>query len=151
VAALTAAVLVNTIWVNTHPYTVRDAGRLYESHRAAYDAVGEALFRAGEGRYWRSMPEDFPAEISRELDEALRAGRWGTDGAWYAELGIRGTPAVLFHLYGEEIDSGDGGKGWRYQHLAYIPETDGLVFPNEHTEEIVPLAEGWYLYTETVL
>lgn len=149
--AIIAAALVNFLWVNTNPYTPQDAQRLYERHQTAYDAVGEALLRDGEGRYWASMPEDFPEEIFWELDEALRAGRWMTDGVWYAEIGIHDTPVVLFHLYGEEFDSGDGGRGWRYQSLAYIPEADGLAFANEHTERVTPLSEDWYLYFEIML
>lgn len=151
VAVVVIAVLVNVLWVNTHPYTPDSARRLYESHRTAYDAVGEALLRAGEGRYWSSRPEDFPEKISRELDEVLRAGRWAAGAVWYTEIGIHDTPAVLFHLYGEEFPSGDGGSAWRYQHLAYIPEAGGLAFFNEHTEQTVPLAEDWYLYTEVML
>lgn len=151
VAAVMLAALANIFWVNSHPYTPQGAWRLYQGHRAAYDAVGEALLRAGEGRYWAQDSAAFPAGIARELDEVLRAGHWGTDGVWCAELGANNTPAVLFFLYGEEFPSGDGSKAWRYQHLAYIPEAEGLDFPNEHTEQAVPLAEDWYLYTEVML
>lgn len=151
VAAVIIAALASVIWINTQPYSPQSARRLYQRHQAAYDAVGEALLRAGEGRYWGSRPEDFPEGISRELDEVLRAGRWTAGAVWYTEIGIHDTPAVLFHLYGEEFPSGDGGNAWRYQYLAYIPEAGGLAFFNEHTEQAVPLAEGWYLYTEVVL
>ena len=151
VAAVILAVLASVIWVNPQPYSPQSARWLYQRHQAAYDAVGEALLQAGEGRYWINDLADFPEGIARELDKVLRADRWGTDGVWYTEIGIHMVPAVLFHLYGEEFPSGDGGKAWRYQYLAYIPEADALAFSNEQTEQVVPLAEDWYFYTEIML
>ncbi len=148
--AIIAAALVNFLWVNTNPYTPQDAQRLYEHHQTAYDTVGEALLRDGEGRYWASMPEDFPEEIFWELDEALRAGRGVADGVWCTEIGIHNTPAVLFSLHEEEFPSGDGVKGLRDQYLAYIPEADRLAFSNENTEQVTPLTENWYLYVEII-
>ena len=150
VAAVVLAALAGVVWMNAQPYSPHSAQRLYRRHQTAYDAVGEVLLRAGEGRYWASRPEDFPEEISRELDEVLRAGRRTADGVWYTEIGIHDTPAVLFHLHGEELPSGDGSNAWGYQYLAYIPEAGGPTFSNENTEQAVSLAKGWYLYTEVV-
>ena len=145
-----AAALTGVFWVNTHPYTPQGARRLYERHRAAYDEVGKALLQAGEGCYWINDFADFPKEIAGELNETLWAGRWGTDGVRYSELGICDTPAVLFYIYMEEFDSGDGSRGRKYQYLAYIPEAGGLAFFNAPTAEVAPVTEYLYLYIEIV-
>lgn len=149
-AALVLAALAGFVWVNTQPYTPHSAQRLYRRHQAAYDAVGEALLQAGEGSYWIGKFTCFPEEIAGELTETLWAGRWGSDWVCYLKLGIYNTPAVLFELYWEEFDSGDGVRSLIYQYLAYIPEADALTFSNENTEQVTPLTENWYLYVEII-
>ena len=147
VMAVCVLLFVCALDMESHPYSERAARRLYERHQEAYDTVAAYVFERG-GSYWANAREEWPQEITEELDEALTTYlRCGSPEVHIDGLDGVACRSVLFTIYiGPEYDSGDGSPAQTLQFLAYSPNGSRFSSENPYIESLIHLTGDWYLY-----
>lgn len=147
VLAACALLFVCVLDMERQPYSESAARRLYENHQEAYDTVAAYVFERG-GSYWASIREEWPQEITGELDEVLTTYlRSGSPEVHIDGLDGGACRSVLFRIYiGPEYDSGDGSPAQTLQFLAYSPNGSRFSSENPYTESLTHLTGDWYLY-----